>query len=170
MCDVSHLKSAVHHAHYVVELLVVEDGAVQLHVQTELFGQTLSSCFAFQGAQGRRESLDTTTSTYVRFSSITLDVVYQSVVFETLGKKLINSSWHSHLLLLLVVQLMRFLSEVCHLCTYVFKKCNAWKSTATSLYCIYTHMSIWVWVRVEICENCETQNTWLRTLSSSLNH
>lgn len=57
--DASHLKGAVHHAHYVVELLVVQDGAVQLYVQAQLFGQTLPGCFAFQGAQGRRESLDT---------------------------------------------------------------------------------------------------------------
>lgn len=63
VCDESHLKSAVHQAHYVVELLMVQDGAVQLHVQTELFGQTLSSCLAFQGTQGRRESLDTTPTT-----------------------------------------------------------------------------------------------------------
>lgn len=58
--DASHLKGAVHHAHDVVELLVVQDGPVELHVQAELLGQTLSGRFALQGTQGRRESLDTT--------------------------------------------------------------------------------------------------------------
>lgn len=52
-----YLQAAVHHADDKVELLVVQHGAVLLHVQVQLLGQALPGCPALHGTQHGREQL-----------------------------------------------------------------------------------------------------------------
>lgn len=47
----THLEGTVHHSNDVVELLVVHYDAVLLDVETQLFGETLSSRFALQSTK-----------------------------------------------------------------------------------------------------------------------
>lgn len=53
----SYLQAAVHHAHYEVELLVVQHSPVLLHVQVQLLGQAVPGCSALHGSQHGREEL-----------------------------------------------------------------------------------------------------------------
>lgn len=56
-----YLQSTVHHPDDVVELLVVQDGAVLLDVLAQLLCQAVPSCFALQGSQGCRQGLQRAT-------------------------------------------------------------------------------------------------------------
>lgn len=49
--DFSYLKGTVHHTDNIVELLVVQYGAILLNVETQLLSQTLAGCLAFQCTQ-----------------------------------------------------------------------------------------------------------------------
>lgn len=53
----THLQGTVDHADDVVELLMVQYGAVLLDVETELVGETLASGFAFERAEGSWQRL-----------------------------------------------------------------------------------------------------------------
>lgn len=52
-----YLQAAVHHADDKVELLVVQHGAVLLHVQVQLLRQAVPGCPALHGTQHGREQL-----------------------------------------------------------------------------------------------------------------